>query len=1161
MTTEELPAGDAERIARVVALQLVPSNLHYLAALSCLVSHSLREPVSSDVADSIAAIESKVGISVAQMSEAFTGLPVVEVPFFKSTYTVLQGITTDSGTVIRHLLPAIFGRFRHQFPETFVRNVDAAARFLLLTSDFVTAHTGLELFDAPPPLSALRLPTGEDAKTLAEALILDEAEFFDGLPAGMVEYLQSMFFADTETLPARDTEGVEEALIERPFLRTGEGKVVIAAPHELMVTLRHAICIEATAHDCHALLLEALTAHATRLTGQLCESLFDAAPQVNSAPGSATLRGVIDGDKALEFRAWIPTLESSASSVFGDFLTLAPPAAEPNDAGRQLTVDVFWPLGRDFQLLTPNEQMHLCTTFEDLETVLNTPGTKQLSLWYFAEALDRLSETAETVLHSGLAELYGYYVEGEESFYEGDDSPPSTALVIDGDYAASLRHTATRRAGRRFVNIANVVHESLLCHGESTSVREVIAWPRIIFSADFEDFAIWVELEVQSSSDAYRTRTLAEALAYWAFHVYAEQPELFSTFDRDVQILLKPSDWSEESDPRWIRPGPAVEGKDLTFEFRPPQKPAPPAPANALDRELVAEFVFLLRNINGSAQPGDQSDSLLESLAPPGERRMIHVVRSDTDPLAWPGALPPARTISKACVAQLLDEVGTHLRLDCNRAVGDIADTERTAVLNDEVVAFLRDKLAESLGKYDFPAMLQYLIQANEALLHQQYVERARYPARLACFGQDSDEVRDLAKWIGEMSTASVSSRFLIEYCAALQPPSAAAPTLEGYEKILAIASEVVNKGFLSDAIHVGLSNAQLMILESGRLGISRDTDHYMKGLQSLLSANAQAIYDDATRPEGEPDDEKGNDDRTAADHLATVEWGFSFTDVTSFAREIVGASLDAGQEDVGSLSTAHVRQVMSSTLDWDEKKISALLDELTMTREPDFWSLGPEAFPWRYNRARSYLRRPLIASTIDGTDHVMFGHRNTLRTSFELHGQYLSGRLKARTSEMKTALSAATDRKGTVFEERVVEYLQGWCKPVRRRARRFGPHDLRNIGGKNLGDVDIVAFHEDTNTLFLIEAKALLVARTPREMANELGALLVGPKSAVERLRLRHEWVSDNLNDVLQELRITPTSTVTLTPLIVIDADLLTQQFNSPYPVITATNLKQPLQ
>src|ERR1700737_4465726 len=104
------------------------------------------------------------------------------------------------------------------------------------------------------------------------------------------------------------------------------------------------------------------------------------------------------------------------------------------------------------------------------------------------------------------------------------------------------------------------------------------------------------------------------------------------------------------------------------------------------------------------------------------------------------------------------------------------------------------------------------------------------------------------------------------------------------------------------------------------------------------------------------------------------------------------------------------------------------------MAKEDDFWALGGEVFPWRYNRGRSYLRRPLIRCSHDGADHVIFGHRNTRRTSFEWHGQYASGRLKAKTAEMKAALGAARDLNGDRFEQRVADELLKWCEPVRRR-------------------------------------------------------------------------------------------------------------------------------
>jgi hypothetical protein len=1147
-------------LAGVVALQLVPGNLHYLDALSRLASFAARDRSHIDAAAIIADYESREGRALSQMRSVFGGFIAVEVPFFEQTYLVLEGLNTDAGVVVRHLLPSIFGRHRQRFPSEFVRNVQACALLLLMTSDNLAAHMMLERYStAPSPSSCLTIDDGR-CPTLARALTFDEDEFFEGLPDALIAYLDSMFFVDSDVLPAWDGNEPDESLISHPFVRTRAGNVVIAAPHELMVTLRHAICLEATRYDCHAQLQEALTAHAAHLTRNLCESLFDDDPTEDISTGLTVLRGAIDTDKMLEIRSHIPSLEASSRAVFADPLTVAAPPAQLADTGeRRLTVDVFWMLGRDFNLLTPNEDHHLCTTFEDLETILFTSGTHKLSLWYFAEALDRLNDNDTTVLHSGLADLYGLYEESDESFYAGDDSPPPTALVVESDYSEALRVKISQRLGRRFVHIANVVHESFLVHGASTSVCEVFASPRVIFSAEFPDFTIWVELRASSNVDGIRLRSIAESSTYWAYQIYQAEPELFSTFGHEIQLLLLETEFSGGDDDRWIRRGADVDGKDVTFEFKAPSKPESSSVPNALDRDLVAVMLSSLRHLAGMSHPDHESDPLLEVLVPPGERRMLHTVQSDVDLIAWPGALPPARTVSGAVISKLLDELGAHLRLDCGRPVGAVPSNERTALLNNEVVAYLRERLMTDLTAYDGMALLEYLICANESLLHHHYVERVRYPSTLACFGQDSQDVQDLAKRIAKTTTASVASRFLIELVSAIQPGSIAVPTLERYDSLLGIASEIVNKGFLSDAIHTGLSHVELSILPSGRLGIGRDDDRYVQGLQSLMSANAQSVIDDAARQETwDPNhDASADDDFPLADSLAAVEWGFSFTELALFTSELINLSTERDQQDVGVLTVQAIRERMESKFAWNDEKITALLDELTMTSEADFWALGSEVFPWRYNRARSYLRRPLIAYVSKGIDYVMFGHRNTLRTSFELHGQYVSGRLKARTSAMKAALSAAKDRKGTRFESRVAEEFGRWCDPVRRRVRRLGNLDFRNIEGRNLGDIDIVAFHEPSQTLYLVEAKALLVARTPREMANEIAALIEGQGSAVERLRTRHRFIARHLPEVLPSLGIRADDP-SVTALIVVDVDLLSARFSSPYQIIPVAKLNE---
>lgn len=157
----------------------------------------------------------------------------------------------------------------------------------------------------------------------------------------------------------------------------------------------------------------------------------------------------------------------------------------------------------------------------------------------------------------------------------------------------------------------------------------------------------------------------------------------------------------------------------------------------------------------------------------------------------------------------------------------------------------------------------------------------------------------------------------------------------------------------------------------------------------------------------------------------------------------------------------------------------------------------------------------------------------------------------------MKAALSAARDLKGDQFEQRVADELLKWCDPVRRRVRQLGAHDLRNIDGRDLGDIDLLAFRPASRTLYVLEAKALAVARTRREMTNELSTLIEGRRSAVERLRGRYDWVCTHSPDVLQTLGIGE-GLVRVCPLIIIDADLLTARFNSRYRIVPFAHLAE---
>ena len=95
--------------------------------------------------------------------------------------------------------------------------------------------------------------------------------------------------------------------------------------------------------------------------------------------------------------------------------------------------------------------------------------------------------------------------------------------------------------------------------------------------------------------------------------------------------------------------------------------------------------------------------------------------------------------------------------------------------------------------------------------------------SRLACFGADAETTKELVKHRSDSAIASRANRFLIEYVAAQPPQGGRLPTTHGYYQMLGLAQEIIDRGTASDFLHYGLADFEVAILESGRLGISRD--------------------------------------------------------------------------------------------------------------------------------------------------------------------------------------------------------------------------------------------------------------------------------------------------------------------------------------------------
>lgn len=371
---------------------------------------------------------------------------------------------------------------------------------------------------------------------------------------------------------------------------------------------------------------------------------------------------------------------------------------------------------------------------------------------------------------------------------------------------------------------------------------------------------------------------------------------------------------------------------------------------NAGDRQLVEALLKALVQQSLSSLP---IEDILGRLLPTKQKRMLQVIRQ-SDVLMRPTRVS-ARTVVPAVTGRLLDDLGRWLTGQ-GLAEGPIPPNERTNVLRLAVDYYLR-RLGDRLAQLSPRGLLQYMVLRDDALLRDGAMRNEYLPSRLACFGPDTVHVQELVQAERKHMEASVASRFLVEFVAANPPFGDVEIDLFLYDELLGCAAELISRATLSDAIHYGFSDVQLSMLQSGRLGVSRG-DRYTAGTQDLLETEMEARRTLAV----EPHPRKNNSPRLPLDAMnaaLAAEVGFTFTDLMNG----LGTLITLGDEVGGEPATVHKEVVIARLMadrSWDGVKIEAFVEALSLGPRQDFMS-DRDAWPWKYNRDYSYIRRPII--------------------------------------------------------------------------------------------------------------------------------------------------------------------------------------------------------
>jgi hypothetical protein len=814
----------------------------------------------------------------------------------------------------------------------------------------------------------------------------------------------------------------------------------------------------------------------------------------------------------------------------------------------------------------------------DLAGIAHLEAGNPLVLWKYAYASDHVRQIAGINRLSELDEFH-LYRKNRYSYYLSDEKKSNLITILPG-YAGllrqDLRHSRDWHWVRSFrLERAVDLTEVTLLHSDSEIPIYVTKASRFVGAVEVLveglPLPIWIT-NVRFPTQAHRElreiyAQIAEAIGYWLWQF---TPSLLPAFEslphRTERLLIEVALEEPEAWHRMIREDQEEAGFSLLVDpdtccvriaMGANVSRLLQGPNNAGEREMMREVLHgccqLLRNDAKYLLAEASVQQIIDRHAPLGVKKKLLFFDSNSVPEIIRDGLPHYRPLQEADENELLDELGEHLRRCEGLTIGPIPNDRRTTILQ-KAVAFFYEELRSLVATLDPNRLLEWLVARHEAAVRHSVFHALTIPTRLACFSSEPEMIKQLDEETPRDNLTAISNRFIIEFVTAQPPRGLRQISLSVYDRLQALASRIIDYGSESDLIHFGLVDYTLEILPSGRLGADRrkyDDAHaqytptVMLGDIRRSSRSFESIWREGSEP-----DETAKDRWSRLDVAAVDEFGFSLMD----QREFIATAFDIGQEigpGVARLTRLEFIKRMSESMNWSVERIEQILEMLSSVPRPHFLTPGgnyrrEDVYPWRYNRALSYLRRPFLircSGPAPSDVEVLWGIRHLQGFWKNMVALCTEGRLKAQTKGMIEIIGELNHARGDRFNKRVVELFNGLPHlVVREKVKKIGTSRLCDQKG-DLGDIDVLVADKRRKRLLVVECKDLALARTPFEMSGELRNLFEGTekkKSIVLLHERRMLWVQNHLREVLSWLGI-GTTKWTVESLIVVDREMFT--------------------
>ena len=737
------------------------------------------------------------------------------------------------------------------------------------------------------------------------------------------------------------------------------------------------------------------------------------------------------------------------------------------------------------------------------------------------------------------------YTSNHNTFYLDDDLDPdeTNILIAPGDSVKYIADALSQE--NRFLTASyddgDMVEVSLIDNTRSIYKEDPLFQEKhIAFCIIYENIKIWIVTDIITEPEQINIYySLVETISYWLaeckpiIELYNFQFEVYTIHISLTEKTVKSYYENSSCTPFEECIDQTVERNHISLKFSPKSYGNLNQTDNSQEKELVRYILDIFDNV--SFENRDYARELDNVFKNPLKKRFF-TSNYEKSPYLKPLKFERHRSVHDEDVDYLSGLIGKELLKTNSWKIGIVDDSQRNEIAK-EVVGLLYKKLVLTVAEFEPSNMIETIYQDLEEVLYRLVLAERTYSNETACYPEMEE------KYISEynnLNRTSLSLKFLIEYVTACPPSGTKHFGIGQYETLLAICSMIIDWAYKGDLFHYGIVNTPVEFLKSKRIGMKRDefTDIYqyndtyrrrqLKYESSYSLRKKYLVSSDNFEAELET--------------AFFAEFGYTYTD---FIQVVTTMASFHESDIVCVLETELASKLIGINSLLNEEVINKVLKDITYCPRKDYLKVPKgfdkeDAFPWRFNRRYSFIRRPVLQRG----NQLIWGTRQVFHMGEYLTDLIYSGRFKSKCEAMKTLCGKIAKATGNAFNNLIVQMIQDMNSfKIDTNVKKINGNRIA-INDGDLGDIDILIIDEDQSMIIVAEVKNFRFSRNPREINQEYEKMFLDKKDKpcfATKHNRRMKWVKNHIDDVKAEYGL-DNRNWSVTSLFIVNQSLISQ-------------------